>query len=314
MTPALERLLPVFSCSRRECGNCNRESEKVELLSTQKPCCILYSQFNLWICLVGEVLVFSSFPCDLPACFLSLKLAWVNVWLCPLSPRIPLCNLINPFISLAPVYPMFPTNWEWISKKKKEEHVHNHRHLFTCLRKTTRFLWHRKKYWQKKKIASHLTAILSVPISSLNWKPHHSVFKWKVKMQVAVFLCALGISGANSARRVAEGTSLSRLCFLCVEGAAAQKHRGNAGCCSLAFSHLLQHSVIFIGNEESQGKSKIVLEGMGLHPKSVSCWNLLDLQHYKICHGQITPPKPPNCLKQNLKGQKELVQFLIMGP
>lgn len=144
-------LMPVFSCSRRECGNCNRESEKVELLSTQKPCCILYSLFNLWICLVGEVLVFISFLCDLPACFLSLKLAWVNVWLCPLSPRIPLCNLINPFISLAPVYPMFPTNWEWISKKKKEEHVHNHRHLFTCLRKTTRFLRHRKKILAKKK-------------------------------------------------------------------------------------------------------------------------------------------------------------------
>lgn len=61
---------------------------------------------------------------------------------------------------------MFRTNWEWISKKKKEEHVHNHRHLLTCLRKIAQVLQDRKNTGKK---ITHLTFLQFSQSVSIPW-------------------------------------------------------------------------------------------------------------------------------------------------
>ena len=137
-----------------------------DVSSTEHPCCILYPPIYITNLPDRRNFGFQLLHLWPPWLFSLLNLAWVNIWLCPLSHCIPLCNLINPFISLAPVYPMFWTNSEWISKKKKEEHVHNHRHLLTCLQQATWVLQDRKI--PAKNTASHLSAIFSVHINFLN--------------------------------------------------------------------------------------------------------------------------------------------------
>lgn len=61
---------------------------------------------------------------------------------------------------------MFQTNWKWISEKKKEEHVHNHSHLFTCLQKTTQVLQHRENIGTK---IPHLTFLQLCQSLSVAW-------------------------------------------------------------------------------------------------------------------------------------------------
>lgn len=133
---------------------------------------------------------------------------------------------------------MFRTNWEWISKKKKEEHVHNHRHLLTCLRKTTQVLQDRKKYWQK---IPHLTFLQFPQSVSIPWTKSHTIQCLNKNESSKVW------SVFSSAQ---QGLQEPSPCSALATGEVG------SGDCRLVHSRLLQQRVIFVRKRGIREKGK----------------------------------------------------------
>lgn len=76
---------------------------------------------------------------------------------------------------------MFRTNWEWISKKKTEEHVQSHGHLLTCLQKTARVLQDRKNTGIKHRISPPCNFLSPYWFPEINPTASHVQIKMEAK-------------------------------------------------------------------------------------------------------------------------------------